>query len=120
MKKLTIATVLVAGTMTLTGCVGSIVQGVGAAVKFARTDTELCERLEIGKTNEAEVRAMFGAPDTSVPLKTGEKMKKYSRGNVKVDLLFDKSGVLTEVKQCGVPETDEPPRVVNPLAFEQR
>lgn len=117
MKKMAIAAVLVAGTMTLTGCVGSIVQGVGAAVKFARTDTELCEKLEIGKTNEAEVRAMFGAPDMAVPLKSGEKVKKYSRGNVKVDLLFDKSGVLSEVKQCGVP-AEEPPKGFAP--FEQR
>lgn len=109
MKKVISATALLAAMMVLSGCVGSIVQGVGAAVKFARTDTELCERLEIGKTNEAQVREMFGAPDTSVPLKTGEKMKKYSRGNVKVDLLFDKNGLLSEVKQCGVP-AEEPPK----------
>lgn len=118
MKKMAISAVLVAGTMTLTGCVGSIVQGVGAAVKFARTDTELCERLEIGNTTEAQVREMFGKPDSSVPTKDG-RIKSYSRGNVKVDLLFDKSGVVSEVKRCGVP-ADEPPRVVNPLAFEQR
>lgn len=108
MKKV-ISAALVVGTMTLTGCVGSIVQGVGEAVKFARTDTALCEKLELQRTTEAQVREMFGAPDMAVPLKSGEKMKKYSRGNVKVDLLFDKSGLVSEVKQCGVP-AEEPPK----------
>jgi outer membrane protein assembly factor BamE (lipoprotein component of BamABCDE complex) len=85
------------------------VLGCATAEKGRSFDNQKAQQIEVGKTTEAEVVAMLGAPYRTKTSSNGEKKFRYAHGQAKVvlgsvssnykvvDITFDRNGVVKEI-----------------------
>jgi outer membrane protein assembly factor BamE (lipoprotein component of BamABCDE complex) len=83
--------------------------GCATAERGRTFDNQKAQQIEIGKTTEAEVVALLGAPYRTKTSSTGEKKFRYAHGKAKVvfgsvdskyqvmDITFDRNGVVKEI-----------------------
>lgn len=83
--------------------------GCATAEKGRSFDNQKAQQIDVGKTTEAEVVAMLGAPYRTKTSSNGEKKFRYAHGQAKVvlgsissnyqvvDITFDRNGVVKEI-----------------------
>lgn len=106
--------------------IGLLAAGCATAEVGRKFDTEAADRIEIGKTTEAEVLAWLGEPLQKTIMPNNQKIFVYnyiksqgrvgllgpniqSQGN-QVTILFDKNGVVASITKGSMPGTVGPGR----------
>jgi hypothetical protein len=93
MVKVFLTLAVVAAFGTLSGCGGVI----GDAVRHVRTpDAEICQKTMGLSIADAEEKLDMGKADSVNNKKTGDQIRSYTKGNLRVELTIDAAGKVIE------------------------